>query len=77
MSPAFYTRTDRGGLGKGGIDNKKKRDINVKVRLDRGLGTDDWLAQWLNATMKYLISQRSDQCPILLMREKKTSQHHG
>jgi hypothetical protein len=71
MSPAFYTRTDRGGLDKGGIDNKKKGDRNVKVRLDRGLGTDDWLVQWMNATVKYLIFHKCPTNALFFICERK------
>jgi len=47
-------------------DNKKTGNRNVKVRLDRGVATQQWLDRFNNATVYHLTSPCSDHCPLLV-----------
>jgi hypothetical protein len=49
----------------------------VKVRLDRGLCSADWLDGWPDANLKHLTSLRSDHCPILLKMVQETNTSFG
>jgi hypothetical protein len=55
-------------------DNKKNGDHNVKVRLDRAVASPQWSIWFPNATIKHIVTSRSDHCPILLSLEIQETQ---
>jgi hypothetical protein len=44
---------------------------NVKVRLDRGVATQDWINRFFDASVTHLTSPCSDHCPLLLRVQKE------
>jgi hypothetical protein len=48
------------------FDNKQMEKNNVKVRLDRAVASPNWSNWFKDATMKHLVTSRSDHLPILL-----------
>jgi hypothetical protein len=47
-------------------DNKKSGNRNVKIRLDRGVATQDWMDRFFDASITHFNLPRSDHCPLLL-----------
>ena len=46
--------------------NGRSGDTNVQVQLDRFCGNSEWLNDWPQTSVSYLVSSYSDHCPILL-----------
>jgi hypothetical protein len=55
-------------------DNKQNGKRNVKVRLDREVASPQWSVWFPNATVKHIVTSRSDHCPILLSLEAQKPQ---
>jgi hypothetical protein len=55
-------------------DNKQNGDHNVKERLDRVVASPQWSVWFPNATIKHIVTSRSDHCPILLSLEIQEAQ---
>jgi hypothetical protein len=51
------------------FDNKQSGERNVKVRLDWVVASPSWSDWFPNASVQYVVSSRSDHCPILLCME--------
>jgi hypothetical protein len=52
-------------------DNKKSWNRNVKVHLDRGVASQEWLNRFFDAAVTHLTSPCSDHCPLLLRVQKE------
>jgi hypothetical protein len=52
-------------------DNNKAGSRNVKVRLDRGVASQEWLNHFFDAAVTHLMSPCSDHCPLLLRVQKE------
>jgi hypothetical protein len=58
-------------------DNRKTGARNVKVRLDRGVASQDWLNHFSDASITHLTSPFSDHCPLLLKVQQVTDAING
>jgi hypothetical protein len=47
-------------------DNGRGGAANVKVRLDRAIADTGWRNLFGDATLRHMVSSRSDHCPLLL-----------
>jgi hypothetical protein len=58
-------------------DNGREGAANVKVRLDRAVADSSWRDLFADATLRHLVSPRSDHCPLLLEIRKEAWSSHG
>jgi hypothetical protein len=57
-------------------DNGRGGDANVKVRLDRAVADIAWRDLFGDATLRHLVSSRSDHCRLLLEARKEDWERH-
>jgi hypothetical protein len=57
-------------------DNGRGRAANVKVRLDRAVADTGWRDLFGDATLRHMVSSRSDHCPLLLEIRKESWERH-
>jgi hypothetical protein len=57
-------------------DNGRRGAANVKVRLDRAVADTGWRDLFGEASLRHLVSSRSDHCPLLLAIQKEEWEHH-
>jgi hypothetical protein len=57
-------------------DNGRSGAGNVKVRLDRVVADTSWRDLFGDATLHYVVSSRSDHCPLLLEIRKENWERH-
>ena len=58
-------------------DNRKPSDRNVKVRLDRGVASAEWMNRFFDASITHLTSPVSDHCPLLLSVKQEPQRRGG
>ncbi|CAN6171061.1 unnamed protein product [Urochloa humidicola] len=58
-------------------DNRKSGQRNVKVRLDRGVATQEWMDRFFDASITHLTSPVSDHCPLLLTVQVENRRQNG
>jgi endonuclease/exonuclease/phosphatase family metal-dependent hydrolase len=64
--------TDLGFLGVPyTYDNKRARQANVRVRLDRAVACPAWRDRFADTMVQHLTSPVSDHCPILVQIEQE------
>ncbi|CAM8926103.1 unnamed protein product [Rhodiola kirilowii] len=59
------------------FSNKRQGMEEVRSRLDRAVGDDLWVNKFPNASIKHLVSHRSDHCPLLLNLDGISGGHHN
>jgi hypothetical protein len=56
-------------------DNGRRGTTNVKVRLNRAVADTGWRDLFGEASLRHLVSSRSDHCPLLLVIKKEEWEH--
>jgi exonuclease III len=58
-------------------NNGREGVANVKVRMDRAVADSNWRDLFADATLRHLVSPRSDHCPLLLEIRKEAWPSRG